>query len=958
MLAERGVAAEDRAEIESLLRFDSDSGETLTRRVREVAEEAREWGHGPASRYCGAYRLTRLLGSGGMGAVYLAERRDGEIEQKVAIKLLRADADRPSWRERFLRERQLLAYLSHASIAHLLDAGHTRDGQPYLVMEYVDGVPIDDYATALDLRATLKLFLLVCEGVAHAHQRLIIHRDLKPSNILVDSKGQPKLLDFGIAKLLDVTTREARTVERLHTPDYASPEQLSGDVQTTATDIYSLGAVLYKLVTGRSPRELSLPTATMGPVSGEQFLAPSRLNPAMPRDIDHILRKALRDEPQKRYGTVDAFADDVRAFLESRPVEARSSGGWYRARRFVARNRMAVAATAMTAAGLLVGLSLAHHQREVSKARFLQVRQLANKVLALEEVADGLHGRSSAMHEIAAMSKEHLEALGAEARRDQDLALEVVDAHWFLARSQGISAASLPEQRTRAGESLQKASILVQPILSAQPDNRKALLTGAKISHDRMILAANDRRNGEVAAEAQETVRRLERLLELGGLPAADSDKVSELFYDVALTYKNLHFAEDGIRYARRSIETARLPLRLSLGQSMLADLLRMTGDLDGALAAIRSARANLEQARFAGERERRAAWCRVLGREAKILGVPGAISLNRPDAAIAVLRQVFDLLEQWAEADREDAWSRLLFASVGRELGDTVRLRDPRRALAVYDHALMRLREVKDNPESLRGEVELLAGSAYALRELGRVSEAKGRIDAAVRALAETGDYPAEQIVLHEGADAAMRALGDHLAATGRPGEAAAVYEELLGKVLASQPEPENDLRHAVGMSHIYGSLAALHGRGKSFATLRMALWEHWDRKLPHNEFVKRQIQAARRNSGLRIFSFHLASKTIAGKKEGIRETNDHNLQLTEPDPRRRDGHGASADRSGIGQTDSTAVRAGQSRSSGQQQGVSEGLRGGNAELYLPPYRVDIHRAASDAVSSLPVLR
>src|SRR5204862_506894 len=185
------------------------------------------------------HRLVQLLGSGGMGTVYLAERRDGEIEQQVAIKLLRADADRPAWRDRFLRERQLLAYLNHPAIARLLDTGHTTDGRPYLVMEHVDGVAIDEYAATLDQRARLRLFLLVCDGVSHAHRHLIIHRDLKPSNILVNASGHPKLLDFGIARLLDVTADETRTVERLMTPNYASPEQLRGDMQTTATDIYS-----------------------------------------------------------------------------------------------------------------------------------------------------------------------------------------------------------------------------------------------------------------------------------------------------------------------------------------------------------------------------------------------------------------------------------------------------------------------------------------------------------------------------------------------------------------------------------------------------------------------------------------------------------------------------------------------------------------------------------------------
>src|SRR5438270_2953922 len=204
LFAERQIAPELRAEVESLLSFDSESASPLTDCVSHTAEEMlRSGDHPEKPTYCGPYRLIRLLGSGGMGAVYLAERSDGEIQQKVAVKVLRAGADRPSWRDRFLRERQLLANLNHPFIARVIDAGHTGDSQPYLVMEYVDGVAIDTYAAALDLRGKLTLFLRVCDAVAHAHRQLIIHRDLKPSNILVYASGQPKLVDFGIAKMLD-----------------------------------------------------------------------------------------------------------------------------------------------------------------------------------------------------------------------------------------------------------------------------------------------------------------------------------------------------------------------------------------------------------------------------------------------------------------------------------------------------------------------------------------------------------------------------------------------------------------------------------------------------------------------------------------------------------------------------------------------------------------------------------
>jgi tetratricopeptide (TPR) repeat protein len=785
ILAQRGASPELRAAVESLLQHDSSQSDSLTRRVSDAAQEALEWNSAPVSRRCGPYRLIHLLGAGGMGAVYLAERRDGEIEQRVAIKFLRADADRPAWRERFLRERQLLAYLNHSSIARLLDAGHTEEGRPYLVMEHVDGVAIDEYASELDLRSRLRLFLLVCEGASHAHQHSIVHRDLKPSNILVDASGRPKLLDFGIAKLLDSAAGNTRTVERMLTPDYASPEQRRGDAQTTATDIYSLGAVLYKLLTGRSPHE-ALPEALQ----------------ALPRDVGHVLRKAMRYEPSERYHSVPAFAEDIQAILESRPVHARSADRLYRIRKFLMHYRVTAAMGLTASAAVALTWNIAKVEREIGS-----------------------------------------------------LALEVGHAYSALARSQGINMAATSGNRKEAEESLRKASTFMAPVLSADPDNRKALLTTAKISHDRMMIAESERRNEEALAQAREAVRYLDRLQARGELSAAESDTAAELFHNIALLHKNHHLPDDAIRYARRSIELSRsspdAEVRLSEALSMLADLLRLTGDLDGALLTIREARARLENATFRSETERRSSWCRVLGREGKILGTAG-ISLNRPDEAITVLQQVFEVLEEWTQQDRNDAWSRLLFASVGRELGDTLRLRDPQRALAVYDHALRRLGEITDNDQARRGEVELLAGASYSLRRLNRIDHAKERLDTAFRLLAETNDYPAEAVVPHEAAYAALRALADHHSETGNPQRAAGIYQELLGKILNTKPDPLTDLRHALAFSEIYGSLGAIYRRmgevekEREFSELRLELWNHWDRKLPNSRFVRRQLESS----------------------------------------------------------------------------------------------------------------
>jgi serine/threonine protein kinase len=256
-LSEGPVSPAIRAEVEALLHFDAVDDHCLTESVAERAEQlVAEATDEQEQSHCGPYRILRALGHGGMGFVYLAERTDGEVEQRVAIKLLRQGT--PVFRDRFLQERQILATLSHPGIAGLLDAGHTTTGQPYLVMDYIDGIPIDRYAEPLDVEDTLKLFIAVCEAVSYAHRNLVVHRDIKPSNILVSAAGEPKLLDFGIAKLLDegsepgpaTLTREGGGAL---TPEYAAPEQMTGGAVTTATDVYSLGVLLYVLLTGQHP---------------------------------------------------------------------------------------------------------------------------------------------------------------------------------------------------------------------------------------------------------------------------------------------------------------------------------------------------------------------------------------------------------------------------------------------------------------------------------------------------------------------------------------------------------------------------------------------------------------------------------------------------------------------------------------------------------------------------------
>ncbi len=354
--------------------------------------------HGDGERI-GPYHLVRQIGEGGMGAVYLAERADGQFEQRVALKMgHRARGDHEG-RERFLRERQILARLEHPNISRLIDGGISDDGQPWFAMEYVEGEPLDSWCDRrkLGIEARLSLLLSVCDAVQAAHQRLVIHRDLKPSNILVTADGQVKLLDFGIAKLLeDSDAGLTQAGVRAFTPEYAAPEQWRDEPVTTGSDAYSLGVVLYQLLTGVLPHPLrSHPTAQWpaivlqrpvalpshvvdAPAAAARGTSLERLRRTLREDLDTIVQTALRVEPERRYRTVDQFAADLRRHLAGHPIAARADTWRYRTRKFVARNRVGVGAGAVVALALLAGSAgIAWQARRAGReaARAIAARQ-------------------------------------------------------------------------------------------------------------------------------------------------------------------------------------------------------------------------------------------------------------------------------------------------------------------------------------------------------------------------------------------------------------------------------------------------------------------------------------------------------------------------------------------------------------------------------------------------------
>jgi serine/threonine-protein kinase len=361
----------------------------------------------------GAYRLVRLLGEGGMSSVYEAVRDDAQYEQRVALKLVRAGMATESVLERLRNERQILAKLDHPNIAALHDGGTTDDGLPYFVMEYVDGVPLLSHCSQDDLPLSrrLALFCTICEAVEHAHRHLVVHRDLKPSNILVTREGTPKLLDFGIARILDDRERSAEVtagVLRFFTPGYASPEQIRGERVTTASDVYSLGVVLYELLTGERP-------GRSGP--GDDPAPPSSHNATWQRrlrgDLDDITLKALRPEPEERYGSALDLARDVHRHLEAQPVAARSGTLGYRATKFVRRHRVGVAATLAVLATAVVAGALLVRQVAVTRDERDKAQAVSAMLVDLFEVADPAtaHGDSVTVVDLLDHGTERVESL-------------------------------------------------------------------------------------------------------------------------------------------------------------------------------------------------------------------------------------------------------------------------------------------------------------------------------------------------------------------------------------------------------------------------------------------------------------------------------------------------------------------------------------------------------------------
>ena len=478
-------------------------------------------------RRIGAYAIVRELGRGGMGVVYLAERADGAFEKLVAIKVLKRGTDTDEILRRFEAERQILARMNHPNITRLIDAGTTDDGLPYVVMDYVIGKPINQYVSDHQLPITerLKLFRSICAAVSYAHQNLVIHRDIKPSNILVTDKGDVQLLDFGIAKLLSGGEAEQPqatiTMLRVMTPEYASPEQVKGEPITTLSDVYSLGACLYELLTGKRPYKLTRktpddltkaiceqeperPSTTVARDDGSSKLqAPS--SKLLRGDLDNIVLKALRKEPARRYASVEQFSEDIRRHLEGLPVRARKDTFSYRASKFIKRNKLGVAAALLIVSTLSAGIIATTIQGRRANRRFNDVRKVANSLLfEFHNSIKDLPGALAARQLVTRRAQEYLDSLAQEAGNDLSLRSELATAY------QNLGVITFDVQQ--AIDSHRKAVALNEALVEAAPKNtayRKQLAESYGDLSDVLKIAGNSTQSIDYAKKSLAIMRPL-----------------------------------------------------------------------------------------------------------------------------------------------------------------------------------------------------------------------------------------------------------------------------------------------------------------------------------------------------------------------------------------------------------------------------------------------------------------
>ncbi|MFN7933361.1 MAG: protein kinase [Bryobacteraceae bacterium] len=792
-------------EVQGLLQADATQGLNLDAIVSDAVERADQQHHaGDLGLTLGSYKLIELLGSGGMGSVYKAVREDQTFTQAVAIKLVRRGMDSDFILSRFRQERQILGNLNHPNIARILDAGSAPDGRPYFVMEFVEGLPLLKHCEegGLSIAERLQLFLPICAAVQHAHQKLIIHRDLKPSNILVTKDGVPKLLDFGIAKILtpgDATGEVmTQTTSRMMTPDYASPEQVMGRELTTATDVYSMGALLYVLLSGEKPyriagkslSEMEAAVCNVDPKRPSVGAANGKVRKELAGDLDNIVLHAMSKEPERRYASPEHFAADIRNYLEGRPVSAREITFLYRAGKVVRRNKAASVAAALLVVSLIGGVFSTYYQMRRAERRFSQVRKLANTFLfdfyeSIEKVPGTVESRAL----ILRTAREYLDSLAMEARGDESLSMELAQAYLRLGDVEGGVMSGNLGNTQLALSHFRKARALVEPLVKnprtasllatvyrrlGDADNYTSNLLGAETNYRKAIeiLKAHGGKDSEsltLLGNLHLNVARIHtRMLQ--------SKQALENTRQAAGIYERLLAKEPGKPEIRNSLATAYGTLGITAYRS---SQLEQALEMHKKAIALREqlVRDNPNSAEF--RRDLAIAYSNA----ADVVGSPSGPSLGDRAAALELCRKMAALTQSNLTADPADRRALFDHAMSLMRLGN---LLSGAEALGTMEESLrMFERMTATDPKNRRiqGMMAFLHQQMGKLQESSNRTAALGHLEkaAAISSAASDKDWnDFDQIVSYL---SAHRLLAAFLARSGQCSKADEMFRALLEK-------------------------------------------------------------------------------------------------------------------------------------------------------------------------------
>lgn len=841
--AERQIDDELRKVADELLAFDCPDSGPLARVVGTVAGEALSQLDGEGRR-CGPYRLLNVIGRGGMGVVYLAERVDGEVMQRAAVKLLQPGF-RTTQVDRFLQERQILAGLSHPNIARLLDAGHLDDGQPFLAMEYVEGKPIDVFGAGFGVQQQVRLFLKVCSAVAYLHRNLIVHRDLKPGNIFVSEDGEPRLLDFGIAKILDLTADATLTNMRMLTPAYASPEQVVGTSVSTTSDIYSLGAVLYHLLTGKSPHAVD--DGSVAPLAEREIVRPSSWVPALKGDLDFILMKALRRDPQERYATVEQFADDLEAFLESRPIRARRGDAWYRIRKFLYRHWLPAAAVALAIGGLSAGLWVANRERAVAQQKSGQVRKLAGHLIFdLHDEIKKVPGATQAREKLVAVATDYLNGLAQEAGSDAELAWELMNAYYRLSETRGGVGTNLgrTEEAYDLSQKVMKMADNLQ--VSGHLDSQR-IGTLFKI-YDNLSRMYMDMRRQAAAADA------VQRLLvvapQLSPVQRAEAFSAASGYEEVfGLPQRARQHAEAAARILESHPDQQAILYERASNLMQLARVQAKLGLFEKAAQTYSSSIAVAEAAVRASPRDPRVRRHLYLAHvwAADLLGSDDRFNLGRVNEAERHFRAAITLAEEMAVADAKNEAARIDLARATGKMGSAIYRWRPAEALGLMNRAYALMRDTSAaNHAAAEMKCAYFTESVKPLVRLGRIAQAQSNVDAAatllndLRARNPKREWTERQLSIYIAQSLIQEARGNWRAAL------AIAHRELDLIERGGEPSVLGEDYGRIGtLERIYHLGMHTDRPAAQRARKRLAeIWTKWQSMLPDSKYVADRLR------------------------------------------------------------------------------------------------------------------